>query len=192
MQLFLHLQGVPRQRVRVAVLTEDGDEIDGTRPSTKQDPMFEDHVELFGEASGKNASLPLVFTVQAVGTSDRWREALLVPIATARITSDALRRAGMYNPHEGAAIALSLRWADEASSLPAALLHCYVHAGYYGHHNLSRRHSCGTGSASRARRGGREAAELVAARANSTRSPSASCRSCSSTEHAARLSMRLD
>ena len=148
-QLFLNLQwGLPRERVRVAVLVEGGRELTGTRPTEKQDPMFDEHLELFGEAAGKDTSQRLTFAVQSVGPGDRWREATMRTIATAHIASDELRRAGMYNPHEGAAVALPLRavpeaWPATSPPLPrGAALHCYVHAGYH-YQSSSRRHSLG-------------------------------------------------
>ena len=110
--------------------------------------MFDEHLELFGEAAGKDASQRLTFAVQSVGPGDRWREATMRTIATAHIASDELRRAGMYNPHLGAAMALPLRavpeaWPATSPPLPrGAALHCYVHAGYH-YQSSSRRHSLG-------------------------------------------------
>ncbi|KOO35904.1 hypothetical protein Ctob_016107 [Chrysochromulina tobinii] len=156
-QLFLNLEGLPRCRMRVAVLGDGNMELAGTRPSERLDPMFEEHLELFGNAAGKDSSQLLTFVVQHVGPGERWREATIRTIATAHIASDELRRAGHNNPHEGAAVPLPLRLVEDAwpegapphASLsygdqrqPARpTLHCYVHAGY--HYQSSRRHSFG-------------------------------------------------
>jgi hypothetical protein len=113
-QLFLNLEGLPRCRMRVAVLGDGNMELAGTRPSERLDPMFEEHLELFGNAAGKDSSQLLTFVVQHVGPGERWREATIRTIATAHIASDELRRAGHNNPHEGAAVPLPLRLVEDA------------------------------------------------------------------------------
>ena len=115
-----------------------------TRPSDKRDHLFSDPIELWDEASGRQASVPLVFRVKArrerqgsplphegasasSSTADGDEEETL---ACARIGSDQLRSFGLYNPREGAAIALPLLAPDGTPLARGCALHCYVYVGY--------------------------------------------------------------
>ena len=137
-----------------------------TQRSDRQDPLFNDPIELWSEGSGKDGSVTLKFSVNAyregssgqkqeekegkegdTGNEEKKEEEKKEEeeeeeeetLAVARIKSDSLRRFGLYNPREGAAVALPLRTlAGEKLPLrPGArarlaqmALHCYVHVGY--------------------------------------------------------------
>ena len=132
LQLFVRPMGVPEQRgLWVAVFSSDG-RVAFTQSSDRCEPLFSHPLELWGQASGKEASMPLTFKVMAKAQT----------LAEAHIESGELRKFGLYNPREGAAVALPLKMPDEmeAAGQPPlardAALHCYVHAGY----SVRRRH----------------------------------------------------
>ena len=125
----------PPRRLRVAVHSgapSEDNVLACTQPaSALWDPLFEEPLVLWDEASGKDGSVPLTFVVEAVDCEPP------EPLASARIGSDLLRRFGLYNPREGAAVALPLQLtggepprAGRAAAAGAAALHCYVHVGY--------------------------------------------------------------
>ena len=132
LQLFVMPTGLPARRgIRVTVL--DGETtLAATVTSDRRDPLFAEPLELWGAASGKNASLPLTFSITA--EDDNAGSSSSQPLAIAKIKSDELRKYGLYDPREGAAVALPLVLpADAATSEPLprdAALHCYVHVGY--------------------------------------------------------------
>lgn len=143
LQVFVQLCGLPwRRSLRVVCTTEDSrEQLGATAASARVDPLFADPLELWNEASGKEASMPLGFIVEAVSQLDGLEE--YEALARARIASDELRRFGLYNPREGAAVALplyALSTGDEVGKL-----HCYVHVGY-----SVRRHVAGRGGSSAA------------------------------------------
>lgn len=141
LQLFVNPVGLPKRRgMRVVVESDDRQEDDeplgATQRSDHQDPLFNDSIELWDQASGKDGSVQLRFLVKA------WRDD--VPdkeetLAIASIRSDELRRFGLYNPREGAAVALPL-YTSSGEQLPLELgrhaepaqlaLHCYIYVGY--------------------------------------------------------------
>ena len=65
LQLFVMPTGLPARRgIRVTVL--DGETtLAATVTSDRRDPLFAEPLELWGAASGKNASLPLTFSITA-------------------------------------------------------------------------------------------------------------------------------
>lgn len=170
MQIFVMPVGLPQQQLRVAVAYEDASDgalLGCTRPSRRLEPLFDEHIELFNEAAGKVAagkvSAPLVFLVQTLAppaaaasgsasttcTDEQW-----VTLATAHSSSDKLRGI-QSNPHQGGAVALPMHAAAGAPPLkPNALLHCYVHSGYYV--RGMRRHSSNSTPGVRDRRTTRE------------------------------------
>ena len=132
LQLFVKPMGVAEQRgLWVAVFSSDG-RVACTQSSDRCEPLFSHPLELWGKASGKEASVPLTFKVMAKAQT----------LAEAHMESGELRKFGLYNPREGAAVALPLKVPDEmeAARHPPlardAALHCYVHAGY----SVRRRH----------------------------------------------------
>lgn len=130
LEVFVMPTGLPRRRMRVACLTEAQAELAHTEVATGTDPLFDEALKLWEDASGKGEPILLVFSVQAVALPDAsgGDGAVEEVLAEARIMSDELRRFGLSNPREGAAVALPLL--RDGETLPGALLHCYVHAGY--------------------------------------------------------------
>jgi hypothetical protein len=154
LQLFVMPVGLPQRRgLHVSIIDGDASSapLATTSTSDRRDPLFSDPLELWGRASGKDASLPLTFAVMAEGSD--------FPIAVAKINSDELRRFGLFNPREGAAVALPLTppegdaegagTGDSDAGTPSTtrepnaplpslhgaadavpMLHCYVHVGY--------------------------------------------------------------
>jgi hypothetical protein len=197
LQLFVMPVGLPRRRaLRVVCMTEGSEEPLGcTQPQDRTDPLFSEPLELWSEASGKEGSIPLTFLMKAqpvdddssapahVSDGDGNDEAREETLAIARIASDELRRFGLYNPREGAAVALPLTTAA-GEPLPAACaLHCYVHVGY----SVRRTAGAGTPASTPRMRGvvGHDAATRVSiSRAPSTATSSAQ-RGVSGAEEAA-------
>ena len=134
LQLFVMPAGLPQRRGLRVVAMVDGhpdQPLGATQPSDRHEPLFSDPLEFWDEAAGKEASVPLRFLVKALRLDGV--EAPGDPeetLAVALIKSDALRRLGLYNPREGAAVGLPLRSVSGERLPPEALLHCYVHVGY--------------------------------------------------------------
>ena len=144
LQLFVKPVGLPKRAGLRVVAAADGSNpeiLGATQTSDRADPLFNDPIELWNDASGKEGSLPLVFSVKATamaeeaGANSSSSSASAgadaeETLAVARISSSALRRFGLYNPREGAAVALPLL-SLSGEPLPSKVaLHCYVHVGY--------------------------------------------------------------
>ena len=89
--------------------------------------LFGAPLELWGEAAGKGAAVPLILTMLSCESAQ--------PLAEAHVRSDELRKLGLYNPCDGAAVALPLTRLQHACGMHErllwnAVLHCYVHVGY--------------------------------------------------------------
>ncbi|KAL1511099.1 hypothetical protein AB1Y20_005921 [Prymnesium parvum] len=131
LQLFVRPFGLPHLPLCV-VCSSASRELARTEVSCRRDPLFDEPLELWDDASGKGASLPLTFAVLHRPAAPPPPAAPLPTLAVAHIASDKLRRLGLFNTREGAAVALPLLVpaAPGAPSAPPATLHCYVHAGY--------------------------------------------------------------
>lgn len=132
LQVFVRPLGLPASAtgsISVAVHGDDDSLLASTHTSSTRTPLFKHPIELWGSASGKEAPQKLTFKVLS-GSPAR-------SLAEARITSNELRKYGLYNPREGAAIALPLQPPDDSEVTSpreplasGAALHCYVHVGY--------------------------------------------------------------
>ena len=134
LQVFAMPVGLPRCRMRVTCSTDPCTLLARTEVVDVKDPLFEEPLELWDEASGKQprgaiargAPLPLTLAVDREGEGGQF-----TTLAVARISSDELRAFGLFNPREGAAVALPLHSAPDGPPVPeGAQLHCFVHAGY--------------------------------------------------------------
>ena len=120
LQLFVNPVGLPKRRgMRVVVESDDRQEDDEPLGATQRSDHRDhrDSIELWDQASGKDGSVQLRFLVKA------WRDD--VPdkeetLAIASIRGDELRRFGLYNPREGAAVALPL-YTSSGEQLPLEL-----------------------------------------------------------------------
>lgn len=137
LQVFVMPVGLPRCRMLVTcsmTLESRVEELARTEALDQSDPLFDEPLELWEEASGKHAKgassksaqLPLTFAVVRLGEDGDELDTL----AVAQILSDELRGYGLFNPREGAAVALPLRRTLNGQHLPSALLHCFIHSGY--------------------------------------------------------------
>ena len=121
LQIFVRPVGLPQREGTHVIVVGASDEIlaSTNASASSRDPLFSDPLELWGSASGKEAALKLTFMVCSSPEE---------VLAEASISSSELRKLGLYNPREGAAVALPLKSSQTVA--PDAALHCYVHVGY--------------------------------------------------------------
>lgn len=155
LQAFVRPVGLPHkpgQQLRVAAFRANSTAPLAFTPATdRQDPLFRSALELWGDDFGKDAPcVSIFFRVQLC--SDSGEQTL----AEARTSSTELRKFGLYNPREGAAVSFPLvlpadapqsssgggddATHSSASLPPDACLHCYLHVG----HAAARRSSSGS------------------------------------------------